>query len=66
MRKAKVLICAALLAAALGGSLIAASPHPAPVTEACIVYAQSVGACVLPGQSPGVDSGQWTVDSEQC
>ena len=64
MRKAKVLICAALSAAALGGSLIAASPRPAPVAEACVVYAQSGGACVLPGRSPGVDSGQWTVDSE--
>lgn len=52
MRKAKVLICAALSAATLGGSLIAASPHPAPVTEACVVYAQSGGACVLPGRSP--------------
>lgn len=56
MRKAKVLICAALSAAALGGSLIAASPRPAPVAEACVVYAQSGGACVLPGRSPGVDS----------
>lgn len=64
MRKAKILICAALSAAALGGSLIAASPRPAPVAEACVVYAQSGGACVLPGRSPGVDSGQWTVDSE--
>ena len=64
MRKAKVLICAALSAAALGGSLIAVSPRPVPVAEACVVYAQSGGACVLPGRSPGVDSGQWTVDSE--
>lgn len=56
MQKAKVLICAALSAAALGGSLIAASPRPAPVAEACVVYAQPGGACVLPGRSPGVDS----------
>lgn len=56
MRKAKVLICAALSAAALGGAMIAASPRPAPVAEACVVYAQSGGACVLPGRSPGVDS----------
>lgn len=52
MRKAKILICAALSAAALGGSLIAASPRPAPVAEACVVYAQSGGACVLPGTAP--------------
>lgn len=63
-RSTRILICAALSAAALGGSLIAASPRPAPVAEACVVYAQSGGACVLPGRGPGVDSGQWTVDSE--
>ena len=55
-RSTRILICAALSAAALGGSLIAASPRPAPVAEACVVYAQSGGACVLPGRSPGVDS----------
>lgn len=54
MRKAKVLICAALSAAALGGAMIAASPRPAPVAEACVVYAQSGGACVLPGRTPSV------------
>ena len=52
MRKAKALICAALSAAALGGSLIAASPRPVPVAEACVVYAQSGGACLLPGRTP--------------
>lgn len=52
MRKAKILICAALSAAALGGAMIAASPRPAPVAEACVVYAQSGGACVLPGTAP--------------
>lgn len=52
MRKAKALICAALSAAAIGGSLIAASPRPAPVAEACVVYAQSGGACVIAGRAP--------------
>ena len=32
--------------------MIAASPRPAPVAEACVVYAQSGGACVLPGTAP--------------
>jgi len=62
MRKAKVLICAALSAAALGGSLIAASPRPAPVAEACVVYAQS-GACVLPGRTPSVTASAVTAVS---
>lgn len=65
MRKAKVLICAALSAAALGGSLIAASPRPAPVAEACIVYAQSGGACVLPGRTPSVTAEAVTAPSER-
>lgn len=65
MRKAKVLICAALSAAALGGSLIAASPRPAPVAEACVVYAQSGGACVLPGRTPSVTAKAVTVPSER-
>ena len=55
MRKAKALICAALSAAALGGGIFACAPRT-PVVEACVVYAQSGGACVLPGRSPGVDS----------
>lgn len=65
MRKAKILICAALSAAALGGSLIAASPHPAPVAEACVVYAQSGGACVLPGRTPSVTASAVTAPSER-
>lgn len=65
MRKAKVLICAALSAAALGGSLIAASPRPAPVAEACVVYAQSGGACVLPGRTPSVTASAVAAPSER-
>lgn len=52
MRKARILICAALSAAALGGAMIAASPRPVPVAEACVVYAQSGGACVIAGRAP--------------
>ena len=65
MRKAKVLICAALSAAALGGSLIAASPRPVPVAEACVVYAQPGGACVLPGRTPSVTAEAVTAPSER-
>lgn len=72
--KAKVLICAGLSAAILGGGIFAAAPKT-PVRqwsprvshathEACVVYAQSGGYCVIPGRSPGADSGQWTADNE--
>lgn len=65
MRKAKVLICTALSAAALGGAMIASSPRPAPVAEACVVYAQSGGACVLPGRTPSVTAPAVTAPSER-
>lgn len=65
MRKTKILICAALSAAALGGAMIAVSPRPAPVAEACVVYAQSGGACVLPGRTPSVTAEAVTAPSER-
>lgn len=64
-RTIKAMACAALSAAALGGSLIAASPRPAPIAEACVVYAQSGGACVLPGRTPSVTASAVTAPSER-
>lgn len=64
MRKAKVLICAALSAAALGGGIFACAPRT-PVVEACVVYAQSGGACVLPGRTPSVTAKAVTAPSER-
>lgn len=50
-RTIKAMACAAAAAAILGGSLIAAAPHPAPIAEACVVRATEAGTCVIPGRA---------------